>query len=378
VSKFRSKRLGLVALLTVLMLMAAACGSSSDTKTTSGETTTTGASNSSAAMNAAMDKLYKDALANGEKEVRVGYVPLQSFIPDWKPLFEKRFPGLTLTPRDFGTNSAWGSLVLQELNSGQRTVDTGITSALVYKPLVDAGKVDNVDWAALGASPDRVQAPIPGLLINHDIACGITIYDSRKWKASDLPTDPQGWLDPKWKNQMAVEPFNGFACMAWYGLKVGEDKALALGKAMKDQNGLLVVDSAENLLASGERSVIPFHATRGLALKDKGVPVAGKFLAATGGIARQGFAVIKGTPSPNATRLFSLWSTTDEAQSVSEKVLGGAYSFVGPSRPNSPLRQEIIHEGLNPDDPNFFTYENADNWVARSDLATRLRTALTG
>jgi ABC-type Fe3+ transport system substrate-binding protein len=329
-------------------------------------------------MNAAMDKLYKDALAAGEKEVQVGYVPLQSFIPEWKPLFEKRFPGLTLTPRDFGTNSAWGSLVLQELNAGQRTIDTGITSALVYKPLVDAGKIENVDWGALGASPDRVNAPIPGLLINHDIACGITIYDTRKWKASDLPTDPQGWLDPKFKNQMAMEPFNGFACMAWYGLKVGADKALALGQAMKDQNGMLVVDNAENLLATGERSIIPFHATRGLALKDKGVPVAGKFLAGTGGIARQGFAVVKGTPSPNATRLFILWSTTDEAQNVSEKTLDGAYSFIGPSRPNSPLRQEIIKEGLNPDDPSFFTYETKDNWIARSDLATRLRTTLAG
>jgi len=284
--KSKSERVGFVALLSVLMLVAVACGGGNDKKTDSGQSTSTTVSSTNTAMNAAMDKLYKDAMAAGEKEVVVGYVPLQSYILDWKPMFEKRFPGLTLTPRDFGTNSAWGSLVLQELNADRRTVDTGITSALGYKPLVDAGKIENVDWAALGAPADRVQAPIPGLLINHDIACGVTIYDSRKWKASDLPTDPQGWLDPKFKGQMAMEPFNGFACMAWYGLKVGEDKALTLGKAMKDQNGLLVVDNAENLLASGERSIIPFHATRGLALKDKGVPVEARFLPGTCGIAR--------------------------------------------------------------------------------------------
>lgn len=370
----RSRRLGFVALFGVLMLVAAACGDGDDAG--SGQSGTNVAPD--AALAASMDKLYQDALAAGEKEVSVAYVPLQSYMLEWKPLFERRFPGLTLVPRDFGTNSAWGSLVLQELNAGQRGVDTGITSALVYKPLVDAGMIENVDWAALGAAPDRVQAPIPGLLINHDIACGITVYDSRKWQASDLPTDPQGWLDPKWRNQMAMEPFNGFACMAWYGLKVGEDRALALGRAMKEQNGLLVVDSAENLLASGERSVIPFHATRGLSLKEKGVPVEGRFLTATGGIARQGFAVVKGTPSPNATRLFILWSTTDEAQSVSDKTLGGAYSFIGASRPNSPLRQEILRQGLNPEDSNVFTYETSENWVARSDLATRLRTALVG
>ena len=372
----RRKRLGFVALLTVLVLVAAACGEDDDAGS-GGQTATTAAA-PDAALTASMDKLYKDALAAGEKEVSVAYVPLQSYMLEWKPLFERRFPGLTLAPRDFGTNSAWGSLVLQELNAGRRSVDTGITSALVYKPLVDAGLVENVDWGALGAAADRVEAPIPGLLINHDIACGITVYDSRKWKASDLPTDPQGWLDPKWRNQMAMEPFNGFACMAWYGLKVGEDRALTLGRAMKEQNGMLVVDNAENLLASGERSVIPFHATRGLALKEKGVPVEGKFLSATGGIARQGFAVVKGTPSPNATRLFILWSTTDEAQNLSEKTLGGAYSFIGKSRPNSPLRQEIIREGLNPEDNNVFTYETSQNWVARSDLATRLRTALVG
>jgi hypothetical protein len=124
--------------------------------------------------------------------------------------------------------------------------------------------------------------------------------------------------------------------------------------------------------------VIPFHATRGLALKDKGVPVEAKFLPGTGGVARQGFAVIKGTPSPNATRLFNLWSITDEAQNVSDKTLGGAYSFIGASRPNSALRQEIVREGLNPDDPAIFTYETSANWVARSDLATRLRVALVG
>lgn len=368
------KRFGFVALLTVLMLLAAACGDDKDTG--SAQTGTTAPSNANDAMTKAMDKLYKDALAAGEKEVSVGYVPLQSYMLEWKPLFEKRYPGLTLSPRDFGSNSAWGSLVLQEANAGRRTIDTGISSALVYKPLVDADKIENVDWTALGAPKDRVDAPIPGLLINHDIACGITIYDSRKVSAADLPKDPQGWLDPKWKNQMAMEPFNGLACMAWYGLKVGEDKALALGKAMKEQNGLLVVDNAENLLASGERSVIPFHATRGLALKDKGVPVEGRFLTNTGGIARQGFAVVKGTPSPNATRLFILWSTTDEAQNVSDKTLGGAYSYIG--RPSSPLRQEIEREKLNPTDPNVFTYETSSNWIARSDLATRLRTSLVG
>jgi ABC-type Fe3+ transport system substrate-binding protein len=369
------RKYGAVVMLTVLMLVAAACGGDDDDNAAPGTTTQT---DPNAAMTASMDKLYKDALAAGEKEVSVAYVPLQSYMLEWKPLFEKRFPGLTLTPRDFGTNSAWGSLVLQELNAGRRSVDTGITSALVYKPLADAGLIENVDWAALGAPRDRVDAPIPGLLINHDIACGVTIYDSRKVKAADLPKDPQGWLDPRWKNQMVMEPFNGFACMAWYGLKVGEDKALALGKAMKEQNGLLVADSAENLLASGERSVIPFHATRGLALKDKGVPVEAKFLPGTGGVARQGFAVIKGTPSPNATRLFNLWSITDEAQNVSDKTLGGAYSFIGPSRPNSALRQEIVRQGLNPDDPAIFTYETSANWVARSDLATRLRVSLVG
>lgn len=373
--QLKRRKYGSVVLLMVLMLVAAACGGDGDTNAGPGTTTPT---DPNAAMTASMDKLYQDALAAGEKEVSVAYVPLQSYMLEWKPLFERRFPGLTLTPRDFGTNSAWGSLVLQELNAGRRSVDTGITSALVYKPLVDAGMIEDVDWAAFGAPRDRVDAPIPGLLINHDIACGITIYDSRKVKAADLPTDPQGWLDPRWRNQMAMEPFNGFACMAWYGLRVGEEQALALGRAMKEQNGLLVVDSAENLLASGERSVIPFHATRGLALKEKGVPVEGKFLAGTGGVARQGFAVIKGTPSPNATRLFSLWSITDEAQDVSDKTLGGAYSFIGESRPDSALRQEIERQGLDPDDPAIFTYETSANWVARSELATRLRVALVG
>lgn len=373
--QLKRRKYGSVVLSTVLMLVAAACGGDGDTDAGQGTTTTT---DPNAAMTASMDKLYKDALAAGEKEVSVAYVPLQSYILEWKPLFEKRFPGLTLTPRDFGTNSAWGSLVLQELNAGRRSVDTGITSALVYKPLIDAGMIENVDWAALGAPRDRTDAPIPGLLINHDIACGVTIYDSRKVKAAELPTDPEGWLDSRWRNQMAMEPFNGFACMAWYGLRVGEEKALELGRAMKEQNGLLVVDSAESLLASGERSVIPFHATRGLALKEKGVPVEAKFLPGTGGVARQGFAVIKGTPSPNATRLFTVWSITDEAQDVSDKTLGGAYSFIGESRPNSALRQEIDRQGLDPDDPAIFTYETSANWVARSELATRLRVALVG
>ena len=73
-----------------------------------------------------------------------------------------------------------------------------------------------------------------------------------------------------------------------------------------------------------------------------------------------------------------MWAETDEAQQIVEEFYNGGLAYIGPSRPESPLRQAIINAGFDPDDRTYFTYEDTSNWVERSEIANRFLEEFVG
>lgn len=154
------------------------------------------------------------------------------------------------------------------------------------------------DLIAPAAAPDRAW-------VMSRLSIFTAAYNTMLVKPLDVPKSYQELVDPKWKGKLGVEADDGNWFMA-LAQAMGEDKALALFRAIVATNGMSVRKGhtlLANLVAAGEVPLaLTAYGYRIDELKRKGAPIEGVVLPPAIALPT-GIAVLARAPHPDAAAL---------------------------------------------------------------------------
>jgi len=264
----------------------------------------------------AVKTLYAKAKAEGEVVI---WAPVQTEA-DWiETEFAKRFPGIVV--KGNGDLQAATKLIA-EARAGRHSVDVWQNSLGGMIEVEKRGLFDKVDWQQYGIDKDRVLLDGEGLAVHNFIYS--TLYAKDFVKDSDAPRTWDDLLDPKWKRRMVSQDFlfprlMGFLSLAW-----GEARAEKWGRAMINEQQLLVVNSPrEGFLKTGERVLAVGDAVnQAFQYTESGVPTGYTVLDVVPAVQFM-VSPMKASPHPNAARLLTAWLATDEGLALREKIVHG-------------------------------------------------------
>jgi len=289
-----------------------------------------------AAEDAALMKLYNEAVAAGETELVIYGAYAGLFRPIWE-LFTKRFPKIEIVGNPV-SGAQMAAKLDAEFSSGQQTADivtSGLTELLAA---VEQGRAEPFRPPNIASLPERYRDPKDRFVINYAELYGV-VYNTNKLKPSDLPNKPADLLDPRYKGMIIDDPLGARTTeLAWIELYNSGKIDAAFIKAMKAQS--TVVPSTApffNQLTTGTVAMIPWggHA-RYLSLKNAGAPVGFHAVPGLAVPVLAGTVVLKGAPHPKAARLFQAWFLSTEAQNAIVQ-LGNSYGLTATvSLPDNP------------------------------------------
>jgi ABC-type Fe3+ transport system substrate-binding protein len=264
----------------------------------------------------AVKALYGKAKAEGEVVI---WAPVQSEV-DWvETEFPKRFPGIVV--KGNGDLQAATKLIA-EARAGRHSVDVWHNSLGGMLEVEKRGLFDKVNWQPYGIDQDRVLFDGEGLAIHNFIYS--TLYAKDFVKDSDVPRTWDDLLDPKWKRRMVSQDFLFPRLMAFLSLAWGEARAEKWGRAMLNEQQLLVVNSPrEGFLKTGERVLAVGDAVnQAFQYAESGVPTGYTVLDVVPAVQFM-VSPMKASPHPNAARLLAAWLATDEGLALREKFVHG-------------------------------------------------------
>jgi ABC-type Fe3+ transport system substrate-binding protein len=264
----------------------------------------------------AVKALYAKAKAEGEVVI---WAPVQTEV-DWIEMeFPKRFPGIAV--KGNGDLQAATKLIA-EARAGRHSVDVWQNSLGGAIEAQKRGLFDKADWQQYGIDKDRVLLDGEGLAVHNFIYS--TLYAKDFVKETDLPRTWDDLLDPKWKRRMVSQDFlfprlMGFLSLAW-----GEARTEKWGRAMLNEQQLLVVNSPrEGFLKTGERVLAVGDAvSQAFQYTESGVPTGYTVLDVVPAVQFM-VSPMKGSPHPNAARLLTAWLATEESLALREKIVHG-------------------------------------------------------
>ena len=279
-----------------------------------------------AADDAAILKLYDEAVKAGESELVIYGAYAGLFRPIWD-MFSKRFPKIAIVGNPV-SGAQMSAKLDAEFASRQQTADivtSGLTELLAA---VEQGRAEPFRPPNIASLPERYRDPQNRFVINYAELYGV-VYNTTRLKPADLPKTPADLLDVRYKGMIIDDPMGARTTeLAWIELYNSGKIDAAFVKAMKAQT--TVVPSTApffNQLTTGTVAMIPWggHA-RYLGLKTAGAPVG--FLAVPGLAVPvlAGTVVLKGAPHPKSAQLFQSWFLTAEAQNAIV-TLGNSYGL---------------------------------------------------
>ncbi|WP_238019779.1 extracellular solute-binding protein [Dactylosporangium sp. AC04546] len=308
--RLRSLTAGVVA---SLALLTAGCGASAAPDNSAGDPAALGGN----AVQRQLDTLYADAKKAGETQVVV-YGPGQEFYEPAYRVFMRRYPAIKVVSESiFGEKL--NTRLDQEFASGKHVGSVQTHGGSGTAAAVKAGRCEGYQPSTADYLPkDQVG---PGNTYHAFVHFGVGIeYNSDKLKADQAPKGWQELADPKWKGRLvAVDPaLVGATALMISNLMTEQklDEAWVRGTLA---NKPLIVDTAalaEQAVARGEREVMLVNNTGVFTTsKKKNLPVAFVFPTAEGArLDTMYVCMLKGGPNPNATKLFTNWLFTAEAQ----------------------------------------------------------------
>ena len=266
--------------------------------------------------NSAVRALYEKAKAEGEVVI---WGPVQAEV-DWiQPEFSKRFPGIAVK----GTGDLQAATkLIAEARADRHSVDVWQNSLGGMLEVQKRGLLAKVDWPQFGFEADRIAFGGEGLTIHNFVYS--TLYAKDFVKEADLPKTWDDLLDPKWKSRMVSQDFLFSRLMGFLALAWGEERTETWGRAMINDQKLLIVDSPrESFLKTGERVLaVGDSISQSFQYSDNGVPVGYTILDIVPAV-QFVVSVMKDAPHPNAARLLAAWLGTDEGLSLREKAVHG-------------------------------------------------------
>ncbi len=276
-----------------------------------------GGGNALAADSAELKALHEAAKKEGKVLMAAGMPP--KALKALQKGFNKRFPGVKakVIPST-GSNAA--SRILTETKVGNATIEVAQTTTASGQPLLDAGLVQQVDYAKTFGVPQK------GILFENRFVpwfdlVYVMAYNTKKLSRDQVPTTWEGMADPKWKGRKLVliargHPFQ-YLPKVW-----GEEKVLDLATKLKAQEPIMTPRGGAQVIeaiVSGQALIGPIHLNRVLTAKVlKKAPIDYVWLNVTPVLNFYSYAVNK-VANPNAAKLMAGWLATPEAGQIMEK-----------------------------------------------------------
>jgi iron(III) transport system substrate-binding protein len=234
--------------------------------------------------------------------------------------FKQAFPAVDVEFFE-GTQDVLRARSIQEARAGKVTFDF-IDTGQNWLPYKDATIVtDKTEFTDLLVSAGVDKQFIVDGTYSPEFNVYGSAYNTDLVKEADLPDTLDGFSDPKWKGQLAIEarlrpyvygtPFLG-----------GEDKVAEMLGRLKANNPRPTDGDtkSQGLLVAGEFPVlIGAYLQRYIMMKDKPwgfVP----FKEVWSNVPRQGYIVPNGAPHPNAGNLFMWWFMSPEGQKLTDEL----------------------------------------------------------
>lgn len=262
-----------------------------------------------------LDQLYEAA----KKENPVRYQAVHRAEDSQKVIeaFQKKYPGVRVTYNFKGSPETTVQLVA-EASQGRFTIDLAGAS---FTNIGDLLKRDIVVPLT-----DLPGAGVPAAnlwfdqrwLVYYNIVSPVA-YNTKLVKAEEAPKTWQDLLDPRWKGRIAIDS-RGFHLDS-FGFEPGwtEAQIVKFAEGLKAQDPIFTPRGrdAASKLSIGEVAVATVVMSDILSEIDNGSPVA---VAPVTPIRSEpaGVVLVKGSPSPNASKLFLAWMTTPEGRSLME------------------------------------------------------------
>jgi ABC-type Fe3+ transport system substrate-binding protein len=205
-----------------------------------------------------------------------------------------------------------------EYSAGQKaSVDIALGAAPQIVPVLKANYFESVDWKKY--LPNRITDE----MVEHDgqllrIVTGLSGATYNSALAPMKPTMLEDFLKPAWKGKIASTPYAaGFDILlaedVW-----GKDKTFNYVRALSQQvTGLIRCGEAERI-ATGEYLALVMDCTGQDALqwKDKGAPLDQMMPLDAAQQRYYYFAIPKNAQHPNAAKLYSIFTMTEEGQKL--------------------------------------------------------------
>jgi iron(III) transport system substrate-binding protein len=263
----------------------------------------------------AVKALYEKAKQEGEAVI---WGPARSEIEWIEPAFSKVFPGIKVP--FVGDNDVF-TRAIAEARGGRHQLDvmwTSINGGILFASRKLAAKVD---WKALALKD--AETAFDGEMLFANRALWIVTFNPDKTKAADLPDTWEGYLDPKFKDQMIANPFLLPRLAGSLSLKWGEEKALDfVRKLVNSQDIMLTRAPRETFLKSGERGIALGEIDGTYRRQAKlGYPYGVKVPQPVV-FTQFGSMVMDKAPHPSAARLLAAWLATDEGQAARHDATG--------------------------------------------------------
>lgn len=252
-----------------------------------------------------MDELYQRALA--EEGGQLSLWGFGEVGPEEKAAFQGAYPGMTITSQ--GRQFATAGAIITSAAAGQFSTDTFGGAYNIYGPVYDNDLLNKeFDWTQYGVPEEFLDPSQPGMMFDSSNSY-VMWYNTNELEASDLPTDPFDFLDPKWEGRLTSSPPYFFGAFSFIALKFGEERARELAIQLIDEHDLLITSNPEALLISGERPVMfPTFATP--PEHRQGAPI--DVLSYEGaGVWAQNAGIMRNAEHPNGAVLYELWSAFD-------------------------------------------------------------------
>jgi iron(III) transport system substrate-binding protein len=246
--------------------------------------------------------------------------------------FTAKYPGITVNPIKTTSQVAF-QRVLQDLKGGQvqsdvfTSTDVSHMAYLVGKDLL----VHYVPEAAKGMVPALQGIDPKGFYHVSWVGLVTIVYNSNKVSAADSPKDWPDLADPKWKDKVAFGSPNYSGMVGVWTVAMEEKYGWDYFKKLNQLNPLIgrSIDDAITVLNSGERVVAAGNPASALRSAAKGNPLAVNYPTSGTLSVPSPSAIIKGSKSPNAAKLFM------------EFLAGPEYSQILAENFEQPLRPEI-------------------------------------
>lgn len=268
-----------------------------------------------------MQALYDAAIKSGETDVAI-YAGHHDEFKGIYDAFEKRFPGLTITPETY-VGAELQTTLEAERKSGKHVVDVlSNPNADRYADQGFAEKFKPVtfsmpDWADGRISLDQIEDP-DGFYYAPWALMFASSYNTEKLKESDLPTSWADLADPKWAGKLTfMDPSipGGTMTVLTTLLQAGIVDEAWLEKVGANAKVVAQDQLALQSISSGEFAYQPLSASISvLNAKQDGAPVEVQFFDKDNVIATEKWMLAADAPSSDAAKLLLDYLYTAEAQ----------------------------------------------------------------